>query len=79
MLKQQMVETVRDTSVIFEGLGRCDRYNIIYRTLGVAGHKDFLSVLDYFVVLNYSEVVVESSVVSEEDDDSGHGLASRSQ
>ena len=36
---RRMAEAVGDIPVIVGGLGRCDRYKTIYRTLGVAGHK----------------------------------------
>ena len=38
---RRMAEAVGDIPVIVESLGRCDRYKTIYRTLDVAGHKNF--------------------------------------
>ncbi len=36
----RMAEAAGDIPVIVGGLGRCSRYRMIYRTLGVAGQKD---------------------------------------
>ena len=38
---RRMTKIVKNISIIVEGLSRCDRYKIIYRTLNVAEHKNF--------------------------------------
>jgi hypothetical protein len=38
-----MAETAGDISGNVGGLGRCDRYKTLYRTLDVAGQKNFRS------------------------------------
>ena len=42
-----MAEAAGDVPVVVGGLGRCDRYKSTYRTLGVAGQKDFRSGKDF--------------------------------
>ncbi len=42
-----MAEAAGNVPVVVGGLGRCDRYKSTYRTLGVAGHKDFRSGKDF--------------------------------
>lgn len=43
----RMAEAAGDVPVVVGGLGRCDRYESIYRTLRVAGQKDFRSGKDF--------------------------------
>lgn len=39
----RMAEAAGDIAVIVGGFGRCERHKTIYRTIGVAGQKDFRS------------------------------------
>ncbi len=39
----RMAEAAGDVPIIVGGLGRCERHKTIYRTIGVAGQKDFRS------------------------------------
>ena len=39
----RMAEAAGDIPIIIGGLGRCERHKTIYRTIGVAGQKDFRS------------------------------------
>lgn len=43
----RMAEAAGDISIIVGGLGRCERHKMIYRTIGVAGQKNFRSGGDF--------------------------------
>ena len=43
----RMAEAAGDIPIVIGGLGRCERHKTIYRTLGIAGQKDFRSGGDF--------------------------------